>query len=382
MPVTLSKPARRRPQFHKLTVSRFDRLTDDAYVIGFAVPPELRATFAFRAGQHLTLRLVVDSGDSDEPRPGPGTSGEDVRRSYSICSTPAELATAGELRIGVKLITGGTFSRYVAGDLSVGDVVEVMPPLGHFTTDFDADRSRHYAAVVAGSGITPVLSLVSTALETEPGSRFTVLYGNRYARSVMFAEDLADLKDRHPERLHLVHVLSREPGGAELLSGRMDADRLRRLLDALLPPSTVDEWFLCGPYGMVIDAQQVLESSGVAAAAVHTELFHVAQAPPDPPPAGPAPAGDAEVTIMLDGRASTFGMRHDERILDKALEVRGELPYSCRGGVCSTCRARVTDGEVRMARNFALEPDELAAGYVLTCQSSPVTDHVGIDYDA
>ncbi|MGA8114501.1 MAG: 1,2-phenylacetyl-CoA epoxidase subunit PaaE [Actinocatenispora sp.] len=368
MSVTLSRPTRRRPDFHKLTLSRLDQLTDDAYVLGFAVPAELRATFAFRAGQHLTVRHVVDR--------------DDVRRSYSICSTPEELATRGELRIGVKLIAGGVFSGYVAEGLSVGDLVEVMPPLGHFTTDFAADRARHYAAVVAGSGITPVLSLVATALASEPASRFTVVYGNRYVRSVMFAEELADLKDRYADRLHLVHVLSREPGEAELLSGRLDADRLGRLLTSLLPPSTVDEWFLCGPYGMVVDAQQVLESSGVDARAVHTELFHVAQEPPAPPPPGAADAGDAEVTITLDGRSSTFAMRHDERILDRALEVRGELPYSCRGGVCSTCRAKITDGEVRMARNFALEPDELAAGYVLTCQTSPVTDHVSVDFDA
>lgn len=366
MAVTVSRPTRRRPEFHKLAVSRLDRLTDDAYVVGFAVPPELRDTYAFRAGQHLTVRQIAE---------------QDVRRSYSICSTPADLVARGELRIGVKLIPGGAFSGYVADGLAVGDVVEVMPPLGHFTSDFAADRSRHYAAIVAGSGITPVLSLIATALAVEPASRFTVLYGNRYVRSVMFAEELADLKDRYPARLHLVHVLSREPGEAELLSGRLDADRVERLLAALLPPSTVDEWFLCGPYRMVLDARQVLESSGVDGRAVRTELFHVESEPPAPP-AGPAPAGDAEVTITVDGRVSTFGMRYDERILDRALEIRGELPYSCRGGVCATCRARVTAGEVRMARNFALEPDELAAGYVLTCQSSPLTDHVSIDYDA
>jgi ring-1,2-phenylacetyl-CoA epoxidase subunit PaaE len=364
----LSRPARRRPVFHKLAVSRLDRLTDDGYVVGFAVPAELRDAYAFRAGQHLTIRLVAD--------------GEDTRRSYSICSTPAELVAGGELRIGVKLIPGGAFSGYVAGGLAVGDLVEVMPPIGHFTTDFAADRSRHYAAIVAGSGITPVLSLVATALAVEPASRCTVVYGNRYVRSVMFAEELADLKDRYPERLHLVHVLSREPGDAELLSGRLDADRIGRLLAALLPPSTVDEWFLCGPYGMVVDARQVLESAGVDPHAVHAELFHVATEPPAPPPSGPAPSGDAEVAITVDGRVSTFGMRYDERILDRALEIRGELPYSCRNGVCATCRAKVTAGEVRMAQNFALAPDELAAGYVLTCQSSPVTDHVSVDYDA
>jgi ring-1,2-phenylacetyl-CoA epoxidase subunit PaaE len=365
--IALRRPTRRRPEFHKLAVARLERLTDDAYLLGFAVPVELRDTFAFRPGQHLTVRHLVD--------------GADARRSYSICSTPERLATDGELQVGVKLIPDGVFSRYVSEELAVGDRVEVLPPLGHFTTNLAPERSRHYAAIVAGSGVTPVLSLVATALSVEPASRFTVLYGNRFVRSVMFVDELADLKDRYPDRLQLVHVLSREPGGSELLSGRLDEDRIGRLLATLLDPSTVDEWFLCGPYGMVVGAQRVLAGAGVDDRSVHTELFHVSAEPPATPSSAPVPEGEAQVTITLDGRSSTFGMGYDERILDRALDVRGELPYSCRGGVCSTCRAKVTGGEVRMARNFALEPDELAAGYVLTCQSSPVTDHVEVDYD-
>jgi ring-1,2-phenylacetyl-CoA epoxidase subunit PaaE len=366
--VTVRRPQRRRPVFHELLVTGVERLTDDAVAVTFAVPPALRETFAFSAGQHLTVRRLTD--------------GVDVRRSYSISSTPDELAEHGTLRTGIKQVAGGAFSTY-AQTLREGQTVEVLPPLGHFTTAFDPARGRHYAAVVAGSGITPALSLVATALATEPASRFTLIYGNRYARSVMFAEELADLKDRYPARLHVVHVLSREPQDAELLSGRIDADRLGRLLDGLLPPAGVDEWFLCGPYGMVMDAQGVLAANSVPAEKVHTELFHVEDAPV---PQRELPAvGDsegAEVTILLDGRASTFTMRRDERVLDAALRVRGELPYACKGGVCSTCRAKVVEGEVRMARNFALEPDELAAGYVLTCQASPVTDQVHIDYDA
>jgi ring-1,2-phenylacetyl-CoA epoxidase subunit PaaE len=369
MGVTITRPVRRRPEFHKLRVARLERLTDDAYEVAFEVPAELRRAFAFRAGQHVTVRRIA-------------ADGTDVRRSYSLCSTPDELALRGELRIGVKVLPGGAFSSFVDTELAAGDLVEVLPPLGHFSTDFAAGRRRHYAAVVAGSGITPVLSLLATGLAAEPDSRFTVLYGNRYARSVMFAEQLADLKDRYPARLHLVHVLSREPGDAELLSGRLDPPRLRGLLGALLPPSTVDEWFLCGPYGVVTGAQQLLAELGVAPEAVHAELFHVAD-PPTPasaPVAGPA-GETSEVTIRLDGRSTTFTMGRGERVLDRAREVRGEVPYSCRGGVCSTCRARILDGQVRMARNYALEPDELAAGYVLTCQSSPVTDRVTVDYD-
>ena len=367
--VTITRPQRRRPVFHALAVAEVTKLTDDAVAVTFAVPAELRETFAFRAGQHLTVRRM--------------DGGVDVRRSYSICSTPNDLAEHGRLRIGVKQVVGGAFSTY-AQRLREGETVEVLPPLGHFTSAFNPERTRHYAAIAAGSGITPVLSLIATALAIEPHSRFTLLYGNRSARTVMFAEELADLKDRYPTRLHLIHVLSREPQDAELLSGRIDAERLPRLLDTLVDAGSVDEWFLCGPYGLVVDAKAVLGNRGVPADAVHTELFHVEDAPVERRPRrDPAAVADkAEVTVVVDGRASTFPMGRDERVLDAALRVRPELPYACKGGVCSTCRARVVEGEVRMARNFALEPEELADGYVLTCQSSPVTDRLTVDYDA
>jgi ring-1,2-phenylacetyl-CoA epoxidase subunit PaaE len=366
--VIINRPVRRRPVFHPLPVAAVDRLTDDAIAITFTVPAELRDSFGFRAGQHLTVRRLDPAG------------GSEVRRSYSICSTPAELLAAGRLRIGVKEIPGGAFSGYAASLLRAGDTIDVMPPLGQFTTAFDPGRTRHYGALVAGSGVTPVLALIATALAVEPASTFTLVYGNRHARSVMFAEELADLKDRYPARLHLVHVLSREPGESALLSGRVDAERFTRLLDTIVPAERIDEWFLCGPYGLVTEAQGVLAGRGVPPAAVHTELFHVNE-PPEPPQRVADPAAGSEVTILLDGRASSFTMGRDERVLDAALKVRGELPYACKGGVCSTCRARVVDGEVTMARNYALEPDELAAGYVLTCQSSPVTDKLVIDYD-
>jgi ring-1,2-phenylacetyl-CoA epoxidase subunit PaaE len=371
MTVTITRPLRRRPQFHDLTVAAVDRLTEDAVAVTFAVPDELREAFAFRAGQHVTVRRIED--------------GQDVRRSYSICSAPAELAATGRLRIGVKQVPGGVFSRYATRALRPGDAISVLSPLGHFTTDFAADRRRHYAAIVAGSGVTPVLSIVATALATEPSSTVTLLYGNRYARSVMFAEELADLKDRYPTRLHLVHVLSREPGGAALLSGRLDAARLSGILSTLVDPSTVDEWFLCGPYGLVTDAREVLGRLGVPDARVRTELFHVEDVPAAPSrapePAELAGVGGAALTVLLDGRESTVTMAPDERVLDAALRVRPELPFACKGGVCSTCRARLVHGEVRMARNYALEPAEVAAGYVLTCQSSPVTESLTVDYD-
>ncbi|WP_433687761.1 1,2-phenylacetyl-CoA epoxidase subunit PaaE [Micromonospora carbonacea] len=372
MTVTITRPARRRPAFHPLPVAAVDRLTADAVAITFAVPEELRALFTFTAGQHLTVRLPAGSTGADA----------DVRRSYSICSTPDDLARHGRLRIGVREVPGGAFSAYACSVLRHGDTVEVLPPLGHFTTAFDPGRARRYGAVAAGSGITPVLALVATALAVEPASTFTLVYGNRTANSVMFAEELADLKDRYPTRLHLVHVLSREPGESPLLSGRIDADRLGRLLDTIVPGDAIEEWFLCGPYGMVVDAKAVLAARGLPESAVHAELFHVAEtpAPTQRRPAGPT--GDAEVTIVLDGRASTFPMGREERVLDAALRVRGELPYACKGGVCSTCRAKVVSGAVTMARNYALEPDEVAAGYVLTCQSTPTTDTLTVDYDA
>jgi ring-1,2-phenylacetyl-CoA epoxidase subunit PaaE len=364
-----------RPRFHRLTVAAVDRLTDDAVAITFAVPPELRDAYAFSAGQHVTVRRA-------EP------DAEEVRRSYSICSTPAELLAHGRFSIGVRQIPGGVFSTFAGKALRPGDSLEVLPPLGHFTTPVDPARRRRYAAIAAGSGITPVLSLLATTLATEPGSTFTLLYGNRYARSVMFAEELADLKDRYPSRLHVVHVLSREPQEARLLSGRLDAERLGELFDGLVPVDQIDEWFLCGPYGMVTAARGVLADRGLPDSSVHIELFHVED---EPRAATESAGGEAtgqddgelvEVTVLLDGRSSTFAMGRHERILDAALRVRSELPYACRGGVCSTCRAKLVSGEVRMAANWALEPDELAGGYVLTCQSSPVSDQLLVDYDA
>jgi ring-1,2-phenylacetyl-CoA epoxidase subunit PaaE len=370
MSVTLRRPQRRRPVFHELSVERVDRLTDDAVAVTFSVPSDLRETFAFQAGQHLTVR-----------RCPPGEP--EVRRSYSICSMPAELAEFGWLRVGIKLVNGGAFSTFAVGGLTAGDRVEVLPPLGRFTTAFAPDRERHYAAIVAGSGITPVLSLIATALSSEPGSRCTLLYGNRTATSVMFTEELADLKDRYPNRFQVVHVLSREQREAELMSGRLDGPRLGRLFDMLLPPSSVDEWFLCGPYAMVLDARAVLDQRGVPDHAVHTELFHVEEQPVTRRPAADhGNQGGVALTVRLDGRTTSVTMPRDGRVLDAALLSRPELPYACKGGVCGTCRARVTEGNVELVRNFALEPDELAAGYVLTCQATPLSERLTVDYDA
>jgi ring-1,2-phenylacetyl-CoA epoxidase subunit PaaE len=361
-----TRAGRRHGTFHPLRVGDVERLTDDAVAITFDVPDDLLADYAFTAGQHLTVRTEVD--------------GVEVRRNYSICSP----ATSGRLRIGVKRLAGGAFSGHATSALRVGDVVDVMTPTGRFFTELDPAQAKSYCAVAAGSGITPVLSIVATVLEVEPGSTVTLVYGNRTTSSVMFLEELADLKDRYPDRLHLVHMLSREAGEVELFHGRLDPQRLGQLLDTLLPPSDVDEWFLCGPYGMVNGAQHVLASHGVPGSAVHVELFFVEDAPVDRAVVADEapPVGASEVTIVLDGRSTTLTMRPEEKVLDAALRVRGELPFACKGGVCSTCRAKLVEGEVRMDRNYALEPDEVAAGYVLTCQSHPRTEKVVLDYDA
>ncbi|MGZ4465091.1 MAG: 1,2-phenylacetyl-CoA epoxidase subunit PaaE [Nocardioides sp.] len=353
--------------FHPLEVTAIDELTDDAVALTFGVPPELAETFRFAHGQHLNIR-------------GDDGAGEEVRRSYSLCSPPS----SGVLRIGVKRLPGGAFSQRVLGSLRVGDRLDVMPPSGRFTTTLDPTAHRTYVAVAAGSGITPVLSIVAAILEGEPGSRVTLVYANRTHRTVMFLDEVHDLKDRYPDRLQLLHVLSREAQEVELLSGRLDGERLARILDALVPPDDVDEWFLCGPQQMVVELREVVEKVARPGAHVHTELFHA-----DPVPRAPvaelagAVDGAARVTIRLDGRASDLDLRPDGApVLEAALGVRSDLPFACKGGVCGTCRAKVVEGTVAMDVNYALEPEEVERGYVLTCQSHPTSERVVLDYDA
>ncbi len=352
----------RRPEFHLLTVAGVERLTDDAVAVTFDVPAELAEDYRFRPGQALTLRLA--DGDRDE------------RRSYSICAP-----VGAPPRVGVREVPGGLFSSYLVHEVKPGDRIEVLPPSGNFTADLTV--AGQHVFVVAGSGVTPAISLAGTVLR-DGESTVTVFYGNRRTNTVMFADELADLKDRYGPRLQLVHVLSREPRDAEITSGRLDRPRLRALVESFLDPAAVDHWWLCGPHGMVTDARALLAELGVDPGRVHQELFYVDDVPPEPvrgdeqTVAGPS----SEVTVVLDGRSTTLTLPRDIPVLDAAQRVRGDLPFACKGGVCGTCRARVTGGEVRMRRNFALEPDEVAAGYVLTCQSLPVTDTLTVDYDA
>lgn len=371
MAALVTRPTRRRAQFHALTVAEVERLTDDAVAVSFAVPEELRDDYGFAPGQHLTLRATIN--------------GEDVRQSYSICISPSAATATGTLRVASARVAGGRMSNWLNDAVRPGDVVDVMTPLGSFTCPPQPGASRHHVAIAAGSGITPVLSIITAVLEEEPDSRVTLLYGNRRTSSIMFLEELADLKNRYPQRLQLVHVLSREPQDVELFSGRLEPDRVSRILAALAPIETVDEWYLCGPFGMVTGAQELLSTAGVDGHHVHHEIFHVAEqeSPRREVVVEEGAPPEAVVTVNLDGRTTRIEMpSREETILDATLRSRPDAPYSCTGGVCGTCRARVVSGEVRMDRNYALEPDEVAAGVVLACQSHPVTDEVSLDYDA
>ncbi|MDQ3423811.1 MAG: phenylacetate-CoA oxygenase/reductase subunit PaaK [Actinomycetota bacterium] len=361
---------RRHAVFHELEVAEVERLTDDAVAVTFAVPPELAGDYAFTQGQHVTIRSQPVGDPSAEP----------VRRNYSICAP----ATSGRLRIAVKRLEGGAFSSYVVDHLVAGEKLEVMTPTGRFFTELDPGNAKHYCCIAAGSGITPVLSIVATTLEVESQSRVTLLYANRTSRTVMFLEELQDLKDRYRERFHLVHVLSREPQEVELFSGRLGAERLQRLLDTLLPVDDVDEWFLCGPHALVTELRDTLRAAGVDRRHLHAELFHVESAPPvRRVQTGPRTASGAAVILILDGRRSDLTLAQDDvPVLEAALAVRPDAPYACRGGVCGTCRAKVVEGAVAMDQNWALEPEEVERGYVLTCQSHPTSERVVLDFDA
>jgi ring-1,2-phenylacetyl-CoA epoxidase subunit PaaE len=348
--------------FHTLTVAEVERLCDDAAAITFDVPAGLRPEYAFAAGQSLALRRVVD--------------GVEERRSYSICAPVGERP-----RVGVREVPDGLFSSWLVRDVRPGTRIDVQTPSGRFRAD-PAAGGRHLC-VAAGSGITPMLSIASSVLAGSPTAQVTLLYGNRRAATVMFAEELSDLKDRYGARFELVHVLSREPRDVDLLSGRLDAERLRTLLDLLVPLAAVDHVWLCGPYPMVEDARAVLAELGVPAERVHRELFFVDEPPPPVQHAEAAPTGEtSEVTLTIDGRSSTAALPRDRSILDGAQAVRSDLPFACKGGVCGTCRARLVTGEVTMRRNYALEEDELAAGYVLTCQSVAASSQITVDYDS
>jgi ring-1,2-phenylacetyl-CoA epoxidase subunit PaaE len=363
------------PHFHDLLVQRITPEAGGAVAITFAIPEAIAAAFAFVPGQFLTLRATID--------------GADVRRSYSICSPLSHYAQRRELTVGIRAVDGGVFSNWAARQVRVNDRMAVMPPDGRFVSR--KPRALHRVGFAAGSGITPILSLMWSTLESQPDSRFTLVYGNQRMSTVMFNEALQDLKDRYPDRLTLIHILSRQAQEVPLLEGRIDAAKVRAIVDALLPVASMDEVFICGPEAMILATETALTDAGVPAHRVHSERFASAHASaPDTRPAlptgvpgtgDPVAARSVALTIVLDGKPHALTLSPSERILDVALAAGLDLPYSCKGGVCCTCRAKVMEGRVTMDKNFTLEPWETQQGFVLSCQARPATASVVLSFD-
>ncbi|HXZ01147.1 MAG TPA: 1,2-phenylacetyl-CoA epoxidase subunit PaaE [Stellaceae bacterium] len=355
------------PQFHTLAIADVRRETPDSVSLAFIVPEALGEAYRFAPGQHVTLKRVI--------------GGEEVRRSYSICSGLDE----GELRVAIKKQPGGVFSCFAQEGLKPGDAIEVMTPAGHFTAPLDPAARRTYLGIAAGSGITPLLSILKTVLAREPKSRFFLLYGNRTTQSIMFRAALEELKDRFLDRFSLTHVLSREAQDVPALSGRIDAEKIALFLRGIGPAAAIDHAFICGPPSLLDAAERALLAQGLERRRLHLERFTVDGAPPPrraAPEAAAAPRSIvAEVEAVLDGIRHRFPVAAEETVIEAALAAGLELPYSCRGGMCCTCRARLVSGKVEMERNYSLEPWELEAGYVLTCQSRPKTATLVLDYD-
>lgn len=349
-------------EFHPLPV-RVRPETDDSVCVSFDVPEHLRESFRHVPGQHLVLRSMID--------------GEDVRRSYSICSG----ADDDELRVGIKAIPDGVFSNYATQTLCDGDVLDVMPPIGEFGYAPDPVASNNLVALVAGSGITPVLSILSSALETEPQTQCTLVYGNRTSSSIMFVEEIEALKNRFPDRFQVIHIISREPHEIPLFEGRIDDAKLRTLCGSLIDTETVDQWFLCGPLDMVETLQGTLGDLGVNENAINTELFFD-QRIESIPDADTSSENTVRLEVTIDGRTSAVDVDPaGPSILDYARSVRSEVPFACKGGMCATCKAQVVEGDVTMDKNYALTPEEVDAGFVLTCQAHPRGTDLRITYD-
>ena len=356
--------ARASPRFHRLRVEDVRRETASAVSVAFAVPEGLRGQYAFEAGQYLTLRATIE--------------GEDLRRSYSICSGPDD----GELRVAVKQVPGGVFSTWVNTEVRAGDAMEVMTPTGRFGRV--AGGGGTYVAFAAGSGVTPILSIVRGVLHREAESRVVVFYGNRSTGEMLFREAFEALKDRFMRRLSVFHVLSREEQDVPVLNGRLDGAKVRQVMRAVVPIGAVDHAFVCGPAEMIDDISATLLELGLRGDQVHAERFVSALGGRPrvvvPPPMTAAPY--AVAVLVVDGKRSEVPVAEGEAVLDAALRAGLDLPFACKGGMCSTCRARVVEGSVEMAANFSLEPWETEAGFVLTCQARPTTGRVVVDFDS
>jgi ring-1,2-phenylacetyl-CoA epoxidase subunit PaaE len=354
-------------KFHPLTIAHVRNETRDTIAVTFAVPAELASSFQYQQGQHLTLRAQI--GD------------EDVRRSYSICSAVQD----GALRVAIKRTQGGLFSSWANDTLQVGHTIDVMPPSGHFNVPLDAANKKHYLAFAAGSGITPILSIIKTTLATEPESQFTLFYGNRASSSVIFKDELSDLKDTYLERLKIAYVMSREQQDIDLFNGRITKEKAAQFLKYWVRAEDIDVAFICGPEDMMHGVSEALQEAGMPKSQIKIELFaaSIPKHAHQPRAASAAAAHQhTEVTVIMDGNAASFTMEQDkESLLDAGLRAGLDMRYSCKGGVCSTCRCKVIEGKVDMDVNYALEDYEIARGYVLSCQSFPTTAKVVIDFD-
>jgi ring-1,2-phenylacetyl-CoA epoxidase subunit PaaE len=353
-------------RFFPLTIASVQQETRDTLVATLAVPAELRETFAFTQGQHLTFRAQLE--------------GEELRRSYSICSAVQD----GDLRVAIKRVAGGQFSNWANDHFQPGVSIEVMPPSGQFNLPLQPEATRRYLAVAAGSGITPILSIVKTTLAAERGSGFTLLYGNRASSSVIFRDEIASLKDRYQQRLNIVHMMSREPQDVELFNGRISAAKCEELFARWIRIADHDAAFICGPQSMMLEVSQVLQAHGMAKERIKVELFAAgtpakARAPRTTAASDPR---ESEITVVVDGVQRSFAMPRDkESVLDAALDQGIDIRYSCKGGVCATCRCKVVEGQVEMDVNYALEDYEIARGFVLSCQAFPITGKVVLDFD-
>jgi ring-1,2-phenylacetyl-CoA epoxidase subunit PaaE len=355
--------------FHPLRVRAIEPDTQEAVIVSFDVPSDLREVFGFTQGQYLTLRTEID--------------GQDLRRSYSICAGVDD----GELRVGVRKVRGGVFSNWINEQLKPGDTVSVMAPQGRFFVPLEPGAQRHHVGIAGGSGITPILSIMKTVLAREPKSRFTLIYGNRLLQSTMFKEEIEDLKNRYMTRLALQHVFSDEHTDAPINHGVMNREKIGEFLASVVPADDIDHAYVCGPFQMNDEAEAALLAAGVPEERIHIERFGVAL-----PEAGQVGAvvhearpGDAEtarIVIIRDGLSREISFtKQQPSILDAASSAGMEVPYSCTSGVCGTCRAKLVEGEVRMERNFALDKKEVAAGFVLTCQAHPLTERVVLSFD-
>lgn len=353
--------------FHPLTVKDIRKETDDCISVQLEIPAELAGTFSFQHGQNITIRKTLQ--------------GEELRRNYSICTAPSQ----GELRVAIKRIPQGRFSNWANDHLKVGDSLEVLPPTGKFNTALNPEAKRHYLAFAAGSGITPVMSILRTTLEMEPQSHFTLVYGNRSRRSIIFREALEDLKNRYMQRLQVIHILSREEPDSPLHHGRINGEKCRQLAAGLINLSSIDEVFVCGPETMIQEVSTALEQASFPGAHIHFERFTTPASPGKAIQATAAQrnaAANSVIKVRIDGVVTQFNLAVEgDTILNAALRAGADLPYACKGGMCATCKARLLEGRVEMDVNYALEAEEVKQGFILTCQSHPVTDSVFVDFD-